>query len=97
MADIATSDDVSSAPSTARDTKVHEIKEASFERGLRFWAIIAGLSITKLLAALENTVVTTAAPEILSDLQLGENFVWITNAFFIARLVMVQFCYAGSE
>ncbi|KAI9641173.1 hypothetical protein NHQ30_010603 [Ciborinia camelliae] len=54
-----------------------------FERGFRFWCIIIGLGITNLLGALENTVVSTAAPVILSDLQLGQNFIWITNAFFV--------------
>lgn len=57
------------------------------QRGFRFWAIISGLAITALLAALEHTVVTTSAPKILTELQLGENFVWITNAFFICRFV----------
>lgn len=54
-----------------------------FERGLSFWAIIIGLSITNLLGALENTVVSTSAPVILTDLQLGGNYIWITNAFFV--------------
>ncbi|KAM7193007.1 Major facilitator superfamily domain containing protein, partial [Rhypophila sp. PSN 637] len=54
-----------------------------FERGFRFWTIIIGLGITTLLASLEHTVVTTAAPYILQELDLKENFVWITNAFFI--------------
>ncbi|KAM7214160.1 Major facilitator superfamily domain containing protein [Rhypophila decipiens] len=58
-------------------------KEAEFERGFRFWTIIIGLGITTLLASLEHTVVTTAAPYILQELDLKENFVWITNAFFI--------------
>jgi hypothetical protein len=64
-----------------------EESPTDFKHGFRFWVIIIGLGITKLLAALENTVVTTTAPEILSDLQLGENFIWITNAFFICRFV----------
>ncbi|KAH7322407.1 major facilitator superfamily domain-containing protein [Stachybotrys elegans] len=54
-----------------------------FKRGFRFWAIIAGLAVTSLLGALEHTVVTTSAPAILSDLDLREDFVWISNAFFI--------------
>ncbi|KAI1381463.1 major facilitator superfamily domain-containing protein [Hypoxylon crocopeplum] len=61
-----------------------EIKEpAGFQRGIRFWAIIIGLGVTNLLGALENTVVSTSAPVIVSDLQLGENYIWITNAFFV--------------
>ncbi|KAK7756321.1 hypothetical protein SLS62_001547 [Diatrype stigma] len=58
-----------------------------FERGFRFWAIIIGLGITTLLAALEHTVVTTSAPAILTDLELGANYVWLTNAFFVYIIV----------
>ncbi|RYP91128.1 hypothetical protein DL770_002751 [Monosporascus sp. CRB-9-2] len=58
-----------------------------FERGFRFWAIISGLAVTGLLAALEHTVVTTSAPKILTELQLREDFIWITNAFFVCSAV----------
>ncbi|KAI1660023.1 major facilitator superfamily domain-containing protein [Daldinia decipiens] len=54
-----------------------------FRRGFRFWIVIIGLGITSLLAALEHTVVTTSAPVFLTELELRENFVWTTNAFFI--------------
>ncbi|KAI1388755.1 major facilitator superfamily domain-containing protein [Hypoxylon trugodes] len=53
------------------------------KRGFRFWIVIIGLGVTALLAALEHTVVITSAPVILTDLQLREDFVWITNAFLI--------------
>lgn len=56
-----------------------------FKADFRVYAIIIGLGITNLLAALENTVVTIAAPVILTDLQLGDNFIWITNALFLSR------------
>ncbi|GAW20230.1 hypothetical protein ANO14919_097290 [Xylariales sp. No.14919] len=54
-----------------------------FQRDFRFWAVIVGLAITTLLAALEHTVVTTSAPAIVSDLQMEESYTWITNSFFI--------------
>lgn len=61
-----------------------ETKEpANFQRGFRFWAIIIGLGVTNLLGAFENTVVTTSAPIIVSELGLGANYIWITNAFFV--------------
>ncbi|KAI1095102.1 major facilitator superfamily domain-containing protein [Rostrohypoxylon terebratum] len=61
-----------------------ETKEpASFKRDFRFWAIIIGLGVTTLLGAFENTVVTTSAPIIVSELGLGANYIWITNAFFV--------------
>ncbi|KAI1388371.1 major facilitator superfamily domain-containing protein [Hypoxylon trugodes] len=58
-------------------------QHTDFRRGFRFWAIIIGLGITSLLGALENTVVTTSAPVIVSELQMGANYIWITNAFFV--------------
>ncbi|KAI0900417.1 major facilitator superfamily domain-containing protein [Annulohypoxylon nitens] len=61
-----------------------ETKEpADSQRGFRFWAIIIGLGVTNLLGAFENTVVTTSAPIIVSELGLGANYIWITNAFFV--------------
>ncbi|KAI1759469.1 MFS general substrate transporter [Hypoxylon sp. FL1150] len=54
------------------------------QRSFKFWAIIVGLGIMLLLAALENTVITTAAPYILTEIPLGDNWVWCTNAFFLA-------------
>lgn len=55
-----------------------------FNRGKRFWAIIATLAVIGLLSALENTVVTTALPFIATQLDLGDDFIWVTNAFFLA-------------
>ncbi|KAF2995170.1 hypothetical protein E8E14_002484 [Neopestalotiopsis sp. 37M] len=54
------------------------------QRSFRFWAIIIALGIMLLLSALENTVITTAAPYILAEIPLGDNWVWCTNAFFLA-------------
>ena len=68
-----------------------ESEREDFERGWRFWTIIFGLAVSTLLASLEHTVVTTAAPYILEDLNLKQNFIWITNAFFICRLVLTPF------
>lgn len=55
----------------------------SFQRGPRFWAIIATLCMIGILSALENTVVTTSLPYIATQLDLGENYIWVTNVFFL--------------
>ncbi|KAJ8133416.1 hypothetical protein O1611_g195 [Lasiodiplodia mahajangana] len=79
------------APTTATDTPSH-----AFKPGFRVYAIVVGLGITNLLAALENTVVSVAAPVLLTDLDLGANFIWITNAFFLSSTAVLpligQFC-----
>lgn len=55
------------------------------QREWRFWAISPALCITSLLAAVEGTVTSTALPTIVYDLDVGENYVWIVNAFFLTR------------
>ncbi|KAJ5553985.1 Major facilitator superfamily domain general substrate transporter [Penicillium frequentans] len=58
-------------------------KKSTMERGFKFWAIILALCVTGLLGALENTVVSTSMPTIVEDLGIGDNYIWITNAFFL--------------
>lgn len=58
-----------------------------FNRSKRFWAIIATLSIISILSALENTVVTTALPYIVTQLDLGPRYIWVTNVFFLTGSV----------
>ncbi|KIW48773.1 uncharacterized protein PV06_01338 [Exophiala oligosperma] len=60
-----------------------EKPNASFQPTARFWAIMATLCVVGLLAAFENTVVAIALPVISEDLGLGENYVWVTNVFFL--------------
>ena len=76
--------------STEKQTKVQDIDakpahDQSFNRGPRFWAIMATLCVVGLLSALENTVVTTSLPFIVNELHLGENYIWVTNVFFLTR------------
>ena len=83
-----TLDGTSSA--TKRFTDAVEAEEElgmDFKRGFGFWTII-GLGVITLLASLKHTVVTTTAPYILQELDMKENFIWITNAFFICRCVL---------
>ncbi|KAI2620573.1 MFS general substrate transporter [Hypoxylon sp. NC1633] len=64
-----------------------QLPEQSFQdvqRSFGFWVIILGLGITLWLAALENTVITTAAPAILAEISLTDNWIWLTNSFFLA-------------
>lgn len=80
------------APAAAAEIKDVEVAEVAtqptpakrYNRSKRFWAIIATLSVIGLLSSLENTVVTTALPFIAAQLDLGDNYIWVTNAFFLA-------------
>ncbi|KXJ94938.1 major facilitator superfamily domain-containing protein [Microdochium bolleyi] len=46
------------------------------------------LCITGLLGALENTVVTTSLPTIVEALQIGQDYIWITNVFFLTSALV---------
>jgi hypothetical protein len=54
-------------------------------RGLQFWTIIVGLSVAGILPGLESTVITTSLPTITAELNIGDNYAWIANVFFLTR------------
>jgi hypothetical protein len=54
-----------------------------FQKGPRFWAIIVVLSLISLLTSLEATVTSTVMPSLVADLGGGENFIWVSNAYFL--------------
>ncbi|CAK7240847.1 MAG: hypothetical protein STHCBS139747_002297 [Sporothrix thermara] len=71
-------------PDAAPDSEMAPTKQPpTFRRGPRFWAIMATLCVIGLLSALENTVVTTSLPFIAAQLDLGANYIWVTNVFFL--------------
>ncbi|MCJ1397721.1 hypothetical protein MMC11_000917 [Xylographa trunciseda] len=52
-------------------------------RGFQFWMVIVSLCIAGVLPGLESTVVTTSLPTIVADLQIGDNYIWAANVFFL--------------
>ncbi|KAL2128434.1 hypothetical protein VTI74DRAFT_9187 [Chaetomium olivicolor] len=52
-------------------------------RPWRFWAIFPSLMITTLLSAVEATVVSTALPTIVHELQIGKDYIWVVNSFVL--------------
>lgn len=62
-------------------------KTTTAKRDFRFWAIIVGLCIANFQSSLENSVIVTSGPAIVNDLKMGEEFIWITNAFFLCWYV----------
>ncbi|KAJ4386818.1 hypothetical protein N0V93_009716 [Gnomoniopsis smithogilvyi] len=51
---------------------------------LRFWAIVAALAASKLMLALEMTIVSTALPTIVTTLDMGSSYVWVSNGAALA-------------
>ncbi|KAI0384690.1 MFS general substrate transporter [Hypomontagnella monticulosa] len=62
------------------------------KRGYRFWAIIIALCTMSLLSAAENTVVITSLPTIVERLNVGHDYVWITNVFFLTSAAVQPLC-----
>ena len=53
--------------------------------GFRFWAVFAALVLTALISALDGSIVSTALPTIVRDLDAGENYIWVVNVYFLTR------------
>lgn len=54
-------------------------------KGWRFWAIFPPLCLSQLLIALETSIPTASLPKISSDLDAGDNWVWIVNAYLLTK------------
>ncbi|KAL7623673.1 hypothetical protein AAE478_005225 [Parahypoxylon ruwenzoriense] len=62
--------------------------ENTKRRDGRFWAVIIALCIVSLLSAAENTVIITSLPTITEKLNIGQDYVWISNVFFLTSAVV---------
>ncbi|GFF96212.1 uncharacterized MFS-type transporter C1399.02 [Aspergillus udagawae] len=75
------------SPPKSFDTPPAEVADVAskltFEHDLRFWLVFVALCVTSLLAALEGTVTSTALPTIVADLHIGDNYPWVSNAYFL--------------
>ncbi|SIO84875.1 MDR family MFS transporter [Nocardiopsis sp. JB363] len=54
------------------------------QRGRRIWLIMAALMLTVLLSALDQTIVSTALPTIVSDLGGLNHLSWVITAYLLA-------------
>lgn len=81
---IAISNQVQNLNDATVEEKFNENK-AALGNGWRYWTVIAALSVTALLPAMEGTVVSTALPSIIQDLHGGELYVWVVNSYFLTR------------
>ena len=77
----------SSTPPNENQHDEDNEKSPPQKKSIRFGGIIAAICVTGLLSALENTVVTTSLPTIVNELEIGDNYIWITNIFFVTRFV----------
>ncbi|KAK1975223.1 major facilitator superfamily transporter [Colletotrichum cereale] len=71
-------------PKESVDAAPAEAAAATAAKGLRFWAIVAALAASKLMLALETTIVSTALPTIVHTLGMGSSYVWVSNGAALA-------------
>ena len=55
--------------------------------GRRLWLILGALLLGMLLAALDQTIVSTALPTIVGDLHGGSHLAWVVTAYLLASTV----------
>jgi len=72
----------------ASEKSVPDRKDASNnkepqDRGCRFWMVFAALLITGVLSAIEATIISTALPTIVRNLNIGNNYAWIAKSYFL--------------
>ena len=53
----------------------------------RLWFILGALLLGMLLAALDQTIVSTALPTIVGDLHGGSHLAWVVTAYLLASTV----------
>lgn len=83
LQDQVASTQESTAVSVDAQDATTEKTPPKFEKGPRFWAILFVLSLISLLTSLEATVTSTVMPALVADLGGGENFIWVSNAYFL--------------
>jgi MFS family permease len=74
------------------DAVVRESRSVSAERrtelpAKRIWTIFSGLMLGMLLAALDQTIVSTALPTIVRDLGGAAHLSWVVTAYMLASTV----------
>jgi len=73
---------IDSTPSGADDQRVRL-------RGFALWSVLIALMLTLFLAALDQTIVSTALPTILSDLNGFNNYTWVVTAYLISSTLVI--------
>src|SRR6478672_2131856 len=71
------------APRPAPLTSYHELPKN------RLILTIVGLMLTLLLSALDQTIVGTAMPRIIADLQGFDHYAWVTTAYLLTSTATV--------
>ena len=74
---------------TAEDTmreeeEEEEENESPAPKGLRFWLIFVGLCLAGFVSSTDSTIIFTALPTIVRDLDGQGEYIWLGNAYVLA-------------
>ncbi|KAI0886478.1 MFS general substrate transporter [Annulohypoxylon maeteangense] len=61
------------------------------KKSWKFWSVFFSLCLLSLSTSIESTIVTTALPKIVDDIDMGSKYVWVGNAFLLASAVVQPF------
>lgn len=64
----------------------------SVSKHWRFWIVFLSCCFLALLVSLDGTAVVIALPRIVNDLQMGDDFVWVANSFWLAGTIFQPLC-----
>jgi EmrB/QacA subfamily drug resistance transporter len=71
------------------ERQVADMPERVHLRGWALTTVLGGLMLTLLLSALDQTIVNTAMPRIVADLQGADRYVWPATAYLLASTTMI--------
>ncbi|KAK8091804.1 hypothetical protein PG997_002165 [Apiospora hydei] len=88
VADVPTTSSSSQANIVGSDSATPDEEPPAFKPTLQFWLVFLALLLATLLSALDGAIVATALPTISSDLEVGPDFVWVANVYFLTGAVL---------
>jgi len=80
---------VEAAPIHLDDTPTVATDQRVRLRGFALWSVLIALMLTLFLAALDQTIVSTALPTILADLNGFNNYTWVVTAYLISSTLVI--------
>lgn len=85
--DASPKDQATISTGNSGGSKNTDVKQSNFVKGFRFWAIIVAIAVSNLLTTLEATIVSTALPSIITDLDGAGKYIWVSSGYFLTTYV----------
>ncbi|KAH8178391.1 major facilitator superfamily protein [Sarocladium implicatum] len=73
----------------AGENEAVEKPQVAYNKDYRFWLIMLTLCFSMTLSSLESTIVITSLPTIVEKLDMGKNYVWVANVYFLSSTAVM--------